>query len=510
MEMYRGWAREKDCRRNSSCREGEPIVRMRCEGTFLGETRMSGTHQSEEAPKGKQDTGSGLGSRSVLLGVASFGVFFGCVLFLALSFWPSKRPDNGRQTGPASSGDATLSRAAEEKLDRALRNEQLVVAKALVEEFPENQNAWYLLGLVYKEQGNTQEAVSSWRRSLELGRSSAEIHRDLGQAALLEEDFETAARCFQKALELDPRDTGSREGLARTLMYEGKMEQAIGELREAGDLTAEGHRMIAEAYQQLEDFEHARESYEAALEADPDLAEAHYGLARTCARLGRQEESRSHMERFQELKARSERVGRHWRKEFEPLQVTQESVAHTHTDVGRVYLAGGNAQRAAELWRKAAGLDPGNTAPRLQLALLHARSNRLEEALRLYEEVRSIDPEDPLVHYNLGNVHLRMEKPEAAERDFRKVIALAPERPDGYRALAALYLREGRNLQEAESLALEAIERKPDAVAWATLARIRERTGNPEGAREAIQEASRLEPGNTMHRSYLEQLDARK
>ena len=344
-----------------------------------------------------------------------------------VSFWPPETRDRSSQ--PATSGNPA-------EQDRALRGEQLAAAEGLIAAFPGNDDAVYLLGLVHNEQGDSATAMKFWQRSLQLDASRADANDSLGYALLLRDEYEQAETHFRNALALDPTLATANFRLANTLVHQGKMPEAIAILEKATSLSAEGHRLLGEAYQNLKEFHKAKASYEAAIHARTNLAEAHYGLSKVLAQLGEQEESRKAWERFSALKQEGDAQARLMRAEYDPLVITKRSTAQTHTDVGRVYALNGRIRKAEELWLRAAALDSSNTLCRLQLAVHCQKTGRYPEALRYYEAVARLDSNDALVQLNIGRVNLQLKQLERAEHAFQRVVQLAPTRPEGHAALA--------------------------------------------------------------------------
>jgi Tfp pilus assembly protein PilF len=113
----------------------------------------------------------------------------------------------------------------------------------------------------------------------------------------------------------------------------------------------------------------ARKAFEAASPADQ---RAHYGLATVYARLDEPEKSRRQMEEFRRLSAagRGAELTR-IRTSGDPLS-PRDAALQAHVESGRVYLRHGNAEKAEDLWRKAAALDPKNVDCRTELADLWA------------------------------------------------------------------------------------------------------------------------------------------
>lgn len=320
--------------------------------------------------------------------------------------------------------------------ERALRAEQLQAAEKLAALFPDNDDAVYLLGLVHNEQGDSAGAMKHWERSLELDASRTDANDSLGYAFLLRDDYEKAEGYFRKALTLDPKLATANFRLANALVHQGKMREAVAILESANSLSAEGHRLLGEAYQHLKEYPKAKASYESALTANTNLAEAYYGLSRVLAQSGEEDRSKECWTRFSALKSQTDQQARQIRTEYDSLAITKRSVAQTHTDVGRVYILNQRPKDAEQLWLQAAALDAGNTLCRLQLAIHYHQTEQHAEALRYYQEVARLDPGDALVHLNIGRVSLKLNQVPQAEAAFKKVVELAPNRPEGHAALA--------------------------------------------------------------------------
>lgn len=127
------------------------------------------------------------------------------------------------------------------------------------------------------------------------------------------DDPDGALAAYSKALELDPGHPDAHLNAGRLLHEKGDLLAAESHYRRARELEAEGSfsgtAVIASiaAYnlgvvlQDLERLEEAAESYEAALEADPDLADAHYNLAGIYETLGNPKAAFRHLKAYRKL-----------------------------------------------------------------------------------------------------------------------------------------------------------------------------------------------------------------
>ena len=271
--------------------------------------------------------------------------------------------------------------------------------------------------------------------------------------------------------------------------------------------TPVAYRTLGQAYQRLGEHAKAKERYEAALALKPDFAGACYGLIAVCARLGEREKAKEYQTRFNAIKAAGQKQGRRVRSAWDPLAITLQNVAKTHTDVGRVLNAQGDGAGAKKLWRRAAELDPKNAACRAFLGMLYRQANETPKALAMYEQAIRIEPENGELHQNAGMLYVRLNRLDEAEAAFKKVISLAPRRSEGYFGLARLYLLSGRNLDEALPLAHTAVRLAPVASNYATLSQVCEKTGDHAGALQAIERAVSLAPNDARYRQLREQLE---
>ena len=390
--------------------------------------------------------------------------------------------------------------------EQALRAEQLKTAQELVAAFPKSDDAVYLLGLVHNEQGNTEAAIESWERSLELDASRADANDSLGHALLLRDEYEKAGEYLRKALAIDPTLATANARLATALIHQGKMREAVSILEKARELSADGHRLLGEAYQHLQEFEKAKVSYTKAITLKSDMAEAYYGLSKVLNRLGEREQADKHFQTFSVLRERAEERGRDVRANYDTLEITKKSVSKTHTDVGRIYAGAGRAREAEALWLKAVELDPQNTLGQLQLAVLYQQTGRHREALEHYRGIAAVDPVDALVQLNIGRVCIKLNDMERAEQAFAAVIRLKPDQAEGHSSLAELYLQTQRNLSQAVTLAETAVKLAPEAKYYALLGQAYAMSNDRAGALAAFNRAIELKPDNPQYVQFRSML----
>jgi tetratricopeptide (TPR) repeat protein len=102
--------------------------------------------------------------------------------------------------------------------------------------------------------------------------------------------------------------------------------------------------------------------------------------------------------------------------------------------------------------------DPLSPDEHLNLGVTYEKKGELDNAMREYKEASK---KLPLAYLYMGNVYFQKNEYDKAEVYYNKAIEKDPANADAYNNLAWLYFIKQENLDEAERLALKAIELNP-------------------------------------------------
>ena len=117
--------------------------------------------------------------------------------------------------------------------------------------------------------------------------------------------------------------------------------------------------------------------------------------------------------------------------------------------------------------------DPLTPEEHLNLGVTYEKKSEPENAMKEY---KAASKKLPLAYLYMGNIYFQKHEYEEAEYNYKKAIKKDPKNADAYNNLAWLYYLTLEKLDEAEKLALKAIEMNPakKEVYIDTLKRIRE------------------------------------
>lgn len=395
--------------------------------------------------------------------------------------------------------------------------EQLVaearqVAQRLVHAFPNRADSHEVAARLYFLLGEMEQAAASWERCLKLDSNYAYAYHGLGSVAANRGELEDAVAWYRRALLANPSLPDTEVELARILIDLNKLQEAIDVLEKNVAVDPRPYRgrvLLGMAYMQLEDYQKAKENYEAAVAAHPKHANAHFGLATACARLGQEELSRTYMEKFQELRAGEHEIGAQQRIGFNDLKAMSIEAARIYTDAARICRALGDLADMEQLCRRAAAMDAENVDCRQALAWLHLQRGEIDRTIEQLEQLAALDPTNMGYPAEIARLYAATNRADQADRRLRQACQTDPKNPAAFAVLAQFLLQQPAKTDEAVRAAATAVELSPTAPYYALLGAAQQKKGNLAEARKALAEAVRLAPDDLQYKQMYELLDDR-
>ena len=292
-----------------------------------------------------------------------------------------------------------------------------------------------------------------------------------------------AVEYYAIALQLDPNSPSAQYGLKVLGHYQigliyarkGAFEKAKTQYQLAIGLDPElalPHFQLGYLLTQQGKFEEAISFYQKALALYPDHTGAYYQLANTYFRLGKQDEGKRHLQKFREIKAK------------ERFNLAEQSLKE------------GEIDEALTAFQRALDMDAAFAPAYARLSAIALQQNDLETAAEYLQQALEVRPNFAAGHYQLGSIYHKKGEGEKAIESFETALQLRPNFAPACNGLAWLYAESEKNIDEAITLARKAIELKPIASYWDTLAYALYKARRYKEAAEAIATAIDLKPND--------------
>jgi superkiller protein 3 len=166
----------------------------------------------------------------------------------------------------------------EEQRSLALQDEKSIDAvvawgKDLARRFPDNYNAYLLLGSAYRYQDKLDNSKEAYTKAIEINPNLADAYLGLGATYYAEDNVDEALTNVKKAVEINPRLIPAHFSLGLLYEFIGRVDEAIASYEETVEIDpdfVEAHFSLGELYSKKGEKNKALKAYEKVVELDPE------------------------------------------------------------------------------------------------------------------------------------------------------------------------------------------------------------------------------------------------
>jgi tetratricopeptide (TPR) repeat protein len=144
--------------------------------------------------------------------------------------------------------------------------------KRVIELEPKHQTAWVQLGRAHAGLRQYDDAIAAFQKQIELNPFDEYAYNNLGFVYLQQRRYEQAEAQFRKQLDINPLDAFAHATLGRLYVEWQKYDAAVPELQKAVSLSPKGqslHVLLGKAYLNLGKTAEAIAAFDRAIEIDP-------------------------------------------------------------------------------------------------------------------------------------------------------------------------------------------------------------------------------------------------
>jgi protein O-GlcNAc transferase len=287
-----------------------------------------------------------------------------------------------------------------ESLQEGNLKKALDVCERILKKKPDNVDALNILGTIYFQLNQSDLAISSFRKAVQIDPNYAEAWNNLGNIFQLINRFDEAVSCYQKAVQLNPDLEQTYVNLGIVLQDVGRLDEAIPCYQKAISLNPRlygAYNNLGLALQDKGHIDEAIRCYQNAVKINPDFAEAYYNFGNA-------------------LKEKQ------------------------HLD------------QALALYEKAIQIHPRYAEAYNNLGIIFREKGQLDEAIASYQRALHLNPKFAEAYSNLANaLHEKGEEDETVIACCKKALEINPDL-DGAYALLTYQIQRTCNWQELSAM----------------------------------------------------------
>jgi tetratricopeptide (TPR) repeat protein len=297
----------------------------------------------------------------------------------------------------------------------------------LCERMPE---PYFNLGVIYSKTGKKREALSEFKKALEL-RNSPRILIAVANLELENGNLQEARRRYEEVLESDDRSVDAYQGLSVVYEKLGQKQKATDVLTKSLAIKEDviTYYNLAVLHYNSGQIEKAVTEFERAVELDSHHFDAlfYLGLA--------YKESNSLEKGIRVLK--------------QAAQIKPDDV-EVYRALGVMYEILDEHEKAEQAFRRSISLDDSDVSTFVNLAVVLINKQQESQAEEYLKRAGKIDPDNSRVYSVLGWAQLKLGRYEEAEKSLQKAIDLDPLNALVLNNLGVLYQQTGRQEEAAE------------------------------------------------------------
>jgi superkiller protein 3 len=288
--------------------------------------------------------------------------------------------------------------------------------------------AWHDLGVIATALGDYDKAADCFRKALDVQPGSRKTVLAYGESLRRGRRHKDAAKVYAAWLNSDPNDADVRARYGQVLREAGELDESLEQARlllsQGGENVAQtviAYNALGLTYYKMGKLDLAETALRKAADLDAKSAFVWNNLGLVAFERGHDQEAFLDFQKASEL---------------DPKYV------QARLNKAVVYLDCGDYKRARAELEKAVEIDPNDAEAQVALGVAARGDGKLDQARKAYERALDIEPDYPAALFNLGVLYMDFDKDPAKARDYLNQFAQATDASDPKRAEAEARLKE--------------------------------------------------------------------
>ncbi|MBU1169634.1 MAG: tetratricopeptide repeat protein [Proteobacteria bacterium] len=254
--------------------------------------------------------------------------------------------------------------------------------------------AYNNLGLFYQEQGDSQKALDSYGKAIDIKPDFTLALNNIGLIYQNNKDDNRAVTCYKKAIAIDSSFYEAWVNLGNVYQDQQSFDDSLDCYKKALDLNPlswQVYNNIGTILQIRNEFDASLAYFNKAIDLCPEYADAYYNKG--CL--------------FQKLKDDEKAMD-----SYKKCICYSPHHANAYNNMGNIYKKQFNYSDAFACYSEALNIDPDLSGASSNIGMLFLEMNDLESAVHWIEKALSVNPDNEDILYNMGLVCLKKKMPE--------------------------------------------------------------------------------------------------
>jgi tetratricopeptide (TPR) repeat protein len=296
--------------------------------------------------------------------------------------------------------------------------------------------------------GEYDEAVSEYKKVLDLQPDNRKALYGLGQSYEANNDLQEAIDAYKRFLELEPTNEQVRNRIIVLYYQTGEKDEAIKEAETYAILSPDdpdAWKRLGALYLSQGDYQKAESLFVLYIQSKPDDAQIHFYLGRIA------------LEKENLEKAK---------KEFETAVALEDSVPDGWINLALVYLKQDSTQKAIQVYDRAMEKVADKTLISYLLGTVYAQEKNYDSAIVILKRASDKSPEDTRILFALGSAYEQSGDFDRAVAMLERLLRIDSTNASALNYLGYMFADKGIRLDESLSMIKKALESEPNNGAY--------------------------------------------
>lgn len=302
------------------------------------------------------------------------------------------------------------------------------------------------MGTLFQELKKYDQALNAYDTILQADRSNllatyykARLYKEAGNT-------DEAIRWYHNVLAIEPNHEGAHADILELITKQTDPAKVTLALKTYGDRFPQNalvQSKVGEEFHRLKDYDNAANYYQRAIQIKPDMAAVHANLGAVYQAQGKANQALAELKLASELDPHNETV-------VKLAKDSEEAAGFENFKKAVELQQSGSHEESIDYFKKALETTPDNAQIIAAYGIALQNTNHLGDAIAQYKKAQSLEPNNASYYYYLGTAYHQNKQMSLALAEYKKAVAKDPAQEEAKKAVQQIEQGEAAaNLEKA-------------------------------------------------------------